>query len=257
MGKHTVLVTGASSGIGMELARLFAQQGHSLVLLARGRAALEALAAELQAQYKVSAQVLEADLADPQAPAAIAQELGRRDLHIDVLVNNAGFGLLGPHATLDTQRQLDMVQVNIHALVHLTRLLLPGMLARNTGGVLNVASTAAFQAGPNMAVYYATKAFVLSYTEALHEEVAGTQLHISCLCPGPTHTGFVAAAGMEGVGLFKLGAQSALDVARTGFAAFARNQTITIPGLKNQLLTLMGKFSPRVVTRKIAQALNR
>ncbi len=257
MMKHTVLVTGASSGIGMELARLFAQQGHNLVLLARGRQALETLAAELQTQHKIAAQVLEADLADPQAPAAIVQELGRRNLHIDVLVNNAGFGLMGPHATLDTQRQLDMVQVNIHALVHLTRLLLPGMLARNTGGVLNVASTAAFQAGPNMAVYYASKAFVLSYTEALHEEVGGTQLHVSCLCPGPTHTGFVSAARMEGVGLFKLGAQSALDVARVGLAAFERNQTIAIPGLKNKLLTILGKFSPRYATRKIAQALNR
>lgn len=257
MVKHTVLVTGASSGIGMELARLFAQEGHSLVLLARGRKALEALAQELQTQHKVAAQVLEADLCDPQAPANIAQELSRINLHVDVLVNNAGFGLLGPHAELDTQRQLDMLQVNIVALVHLTRLLLPGMLARNTGGVLNVASTAAFQAGPNMAIYYATKAFVLSYTEALHEEVGKTQLHVSCLCPGPTHTGFVAAAGMEGVGLFKLGAQSAQDVARVGFEAFQNNRAIAISGLKNLVLAVLGKFSPRFVTRKIAKALNK
>jgi short-subunit dehydrogenase len=257
MVKHTVLVTGASSGIGMELARIFAQNGHNLVLLARGRKALEALAQQLQTQYKVSAQVLETDLSDPQSPSNVAQELSRQNLHIDVLVNNAGFGLLGPHAELDIQRQLDMVQVNITSLVNLTRLLLPGMLARNTGGVLNVASTAAFQAGPNMAIYYATKAFVLSYTEALHEEVRGTQLHVSCLCPGPTYTGFVAAAGMEGVGLFKLGAQSAQDVARVGFVAFQNNQAIAISGVKNLVLALLGKLSPRYLTRKIAQALNR
>jgi short-subunit dehydrogenase len=257
MKKHTVMVTGASSGIGMELARLFAQNGHSLVLLARGRKALEALALELQTQYKISALVLEADLSDPKTPSNIAQELVRRNLQIDVLVNNAGFGLMGPHAELDIQRQMDMVQVNITSLVNLTRLLLPGMLVRNTGGVLNVASTAAFLAGPNMAIYYATKAFVLSYTEALHEEVGGTQLHVSCLCPGPTHTGFVAAAGMEGVGLFKLGAQSAQDVALVGFAAFQNNRAIAISGIKNIALIFLGKLSPRYVTRKIAQALNR
>jgi short-subunit dehydrogenase len=257
MAQHTVLVTGASSGIGMELARLFAQQGHNLVLLARGRKSLEALAQELQTQYRGSAQVLDADLCDPKAPTAIAQELEKRHIQIDVLVNNAGFGLLGPHATLDAQRQLDMLQVNITALVHLTRLLLPGMLERNTGGVLNVASTAAFQAGPNMAIYYATKAFVLSYTEALHEEVGGTALHVSCLCPGPTHTGFVEAAGMQGVGLFKLGAQSAQDVARVGFSAFQRNQTIAVSGFKNLAMVILGKFSPRYAARKIAQFLNR
>lgn len=257
MTKHTVLVTGASSGIGMELARQFAQQGHSLVLLARRRKQLDALALELQERYMVAAHVLEADLCDLQAPSTIVRELERRNLQVDVLVNNAGFGLLGPHATLDTQRQLDMVQVNISAVVHLTRLLLPGMLKRNTGGVLNVASTAAFQAGPNMAIYYATKAFVLSYSEALHEEVCGTQLRVSCLCPGPTHTGFVAVAGMEGVGLFKLGAQSAEEVARIGISAFQNNRTIAVSGFKNSAMVILGKVSPRYVTRKVAQFLNR
>jgi short-subunit dehydrogenase len=257
MAKQAVLVTGASSGIGMELARQFAKDGYKLVLLARGRKQLDALAIELQERYKVEAQVLEADLCDPQASVTIVQELERRNLQIDVLVNNAGFGLLGPHATLDIQRQLDMVQVNISSLVHLTRLMLPGMLERNTGGVLNVASTAAFQAGPNMAMYYATKAFVLSYTEALHEEVGGSKLHVSCLCPGPTHTGFVAAAGMEGVGLFKLGAQTAEEVARFGYSAFHKNQTIAVSGFKNLVMVVLGKVSPRYVTRKVAQFLNR
>lgn len=257
MPKYTVLVTGASSGIGMALARVFAQHGHSLILLARSRQVLESLSLELQTQYKVSAEVLEADLADPQGPENVVQEVRRRNLQVDVLVNNAGFGLMGPHAELDLRRQLEMVQVNITSLVHLTRLLLPEMLARNTGGVLNVASTAAFQAGPNMAVYYATKAFVLSYTESLHEEVAATQLHVSCLCPGPTNTGFGAAADMEGARLFKLGAQSASAVAEVGFAAFQNNRTIAISGFKNMVLAFLVKLSPRSVTRRIAQALNR
>ena len=256
MDNHTVLVTGASSGIGMELAKVFAKNGHNLVLLARGRQALEALAQELRTKFKVSAQVLEADLSDPQGPDKVAQELTVRNLHIDVLVNNAGFGLMGPHSEIDNQRQVDMIQVNVTSLVNLTRLLLPGMISRNTGGVLNVASTAAFQAGPNMAIYYATKAFVLSYTEALHEEVSTTKLHVTCLCPGPTNTGFVAAAGMEGVKLFKLGVQSSEDVAAVGFAAFQKNQAIAISGIKNIVLALLGKLSPRSVTRKIAQALN-
>jgi len=256
MAKHTVLVTGASSGIGMELARLFAKNGHDLVLLARGRQALELLAQELQTKYKASAQVVEADLADIQGPEKVAHELAARNIHIDVLVNNAGFGLLGPHAEMDKQRQLDMIQVNITSLVNLTRLLLPAMLGRNTGGILNVASTAAFQAGPNMAVYYATKAFVLSYTEALHEELSATKLHVSCLCPGPTHTGFLAAAGVGEVALFKFGAQTSEDVARVGYAAFQKNQAIAISGLKNAILAFVAKLSPRSLTRKIAQALN-
>ncbi len=257
MLKHTVLITGASSGIGREMARLFAQQGHNLVLLARSRQPMETLAQALRTQYAVSAHVMEFDLSDPSAASNIMAALEVQNLHIDVLVNNAGFGLLGPHAVLDAQRQFDMVQVNISALVQLTRLLLPGMLARHTGGVLNVASTAAFQAGPNMAVYYATKAFVLSYTEALHEELRGTGLHVSCLCPGPTHTGFVETAGMQGVAAFKLGAQSALDVALFGVSAFQANRAIAISGFKNSVLALLGKWAPRSVTRKVVQLLNR
>jgi short-subunit dehydrogenase len=257
MARQTVLITGASSGIGWELAVQFAQAGYDMVLLARGRHKLEALAAELKQRFGTSADVIEADLSQPQALNAVAQALAERALRVDVLVNNAGFGLLGAHADLDAQRQMDMIQLNIGALVGLTRLLLPGMRQRGAGGVLNVASTAAFQAGPYMAVYYATKAFVLSYTEALHEELAGTGVHVSCLCPGPTETGFVAAAQMEGSKLFKTGVQTPSAVAHRGYRAFQRNQTIAISGYKNLLLALAVKFSPRAITRKIAGALNR
>jgi short-subunit dehydrogenase len=256
MKQQTVLVTGASSGIGLELAKAFARQGYSLVLLARNQPALEQLADGLRSQYKVGAEVLVADLRQADAAAQVVQELARRNQRVDVLVNNAGFGVLGAFAQCDLQQPTDMMQVNMLALAQLTRLLLPAMLARNSGGVLNVASTAAFQAGPNMAVYYASKAFVLSFTEALHEEVAHTGLHVSCLCPGPTRTAFFAADNMEHARLLKFGAHSASAVAQLGLAAFQRNQAIAIPGLKNRLLAFSTRFAPRSVTRKMAQALN-
>lgn len=256
MEQQTVLITGASSGIGLALAQLFAAQGYGLVLVARRQDVLEALSDELRLKYQVEARVLVADLCDPQTPRQIVQTLTDQGVVVDVLVNNAGFGLLGPHVKLDEQRQLDMLQVNITALVHLTRLLLPAMLERNRGGVLNVASTAAFQAGPGMAVYYATKAFVLSYTEALHEEHKLSRLHISCLCPGPTATDFVEVAGMQGLGMFKFGAQSASDVAQTGLRGFEAGRAVVVSGLKNKLLAGLGKLSPRWLTRQVAGFLN-
>jgi len=257
MNKLSVLITGASSGIGLELAKEFAQHGHSVLLLARSTQRLEQLTQELRTNFKVRAELVQADLSKPNAPAQVAEELNRRNLAVDILVNNAGFGLLGPYGKLDLQQQIDMIQVNVTALAHLTRLFLPGMIQRNFGGVLNVSSIAAYQAGPNMAIYYATKAFVLAFTEALHEEVSGTNLHVSCLCPGPTHTGFAAAANMEGSNLFKFGAQSANEVAKFGYAAYQRNQAIAIPGLKNKLLAIAAKLSPRIMSRKSAMALNR
>ena len=254
--QQTVLITGASSGIGMELAREFAKHGHSVVLVARGIDKLEELARELRSKSKVRAEVIGADLTEPSAPEKIVKSLSERNLTIDVLVNNAGFGERGPFAQIDMQRQLDMIQVNITAVAHLTRLLLPGMIQRNAGGVLNVASTAAFQGGPNMAMYYATKAFVLSFTEALHEEVAGTIVHVTCLCPGPTHTGFVAAANMEGVNLMKMGAETADAVAKVGYAAFMKNKAVAISGFKNKLGAFSTRLAPRAAARKIAKALN-
>src|SRR5450830_286750 len=168
MNKLSVLITGASSGIVLELAKEFAQHGHSVLLLARSTQRLEQLTQELRTNFKVRAELVQADLSKPNAPAQVAEELNRRNLAVDILVNNAGFGLLGPYGKLDLQQQIDMIQVNVTALAHLTRLFLPGMIQRNFGGVLNVSSIAAYQAGPNMAIYYATKAFVLAFTEALH-----------------------------------------------------------------------------------------
>jgi short-subunit dehydrogenase len=256
MAKQAVCVTGASSGIGLQLAKVFAEHSHPIVLLARSTEKLERLAQELRSRSNVRADVIAADLRQPSAPAYIAEELRTRNLTVDILVNNAGFGQRGPYAELDLQQQLDMIQVNITAMAHLTRLLLPGMIQRNVGGVMNVASTAAFQAGPHMAIYYATKAFVLSFTEALHEEVAGTNLHVTCLCPGPTDTGFAAAARMEGVKLFKSGAQSADLVARVGYAAFQRNRAIAVSGFKNEIGAFATRLVSRAVARKFAMVLN-
>jgi len=257
MTPETVLITGASSGIGKELARCFAADGSRLVLVARGGGALEALADELRKTRKADARVLVADLAEPEAPTRILGHLQNAGLKVDVLVNNAGFGAQGRLAELPLDRQLHMVQVNVTALTHLTRLFLPGMVERRRGGVLNVASTAAFQPGPHMAVYYATKAFVLSFSEALAEEVAGTGVSVTALCPGPTRTGFGEAAQIRSSRLVGLNRMSAASVAEIGHRAFRRGRVVAVPGLRNRLLAFSVRLSPRSAARKVAGALNK
>lgn len=256
MSPETVLVTGASSGIGRELARCFAADGSKLILVARKRDTLNSVAEELRRDYKTHAEVLPADLAGPSAPLRIFEHLETAGTKVDVLVNNAGFGAKGPFARLPLDRQLNMVQVNLTALMHLTRLFLPGMVDRHRGGVVNVASTAAFQPGPGMAVYYATKAFVLSFSEAVTEELAGTGVTVTALCPGPTATNFVAAADGKSSRLFDKVAMSAQSVALTGYQAFRRGRAVVITGLVNRALATSTRFVPRAVVRKIAKRLN-
>jgi short-subunit dehydrogenase len=256
MGLETVLVTGASSGIGLELARCFAAEGCRLVLVARKGIALESLAAELRKTHKIQAQVFTADLAQPETPDRLLGHLQAAGIKVDVLVNNAGFGAQGKFAELPLERQLDMLQVNVTAVMHLTRLLLPGMIERRRGGLLNVASTTAFQPGPGMAVYYATKAFVLSFTEALAEEVAGTGLTVTACCPGPTTTNFGAAAGGRFKPLAGKMSMSAESVARLGHRAFRRGRVVAITGLRNQLPAFAVRLTPRSWVRKITKRLN-
>ena len=256
MSGETVLVTGASSGIGSELAKCFAAEGCRLVLVSRKADALETLATELRKDHKIQAQVFTADLARPETPVRLAARLDHVGIRVDVLVNNAGFGAQGPFAQLDLQRQLDMVQVNVTAVMHLTGLLLPGMLKRRHGGILNVASTAAFQPGPGMAVYYATKAFVLSFTEAIAEELAGTGITVSALCPGPTTTNFGKAAGGHFRPIAHKVAMSAEAVARIGHRAFRRGQVVAVTGLRNEILAASVRFTPRALVRKVAKRLN-
>jgi uncharacterized protein len=252
---ETVLITGASAGIGRELAEMFAAERSNLVLVARRRERLEELAARLHVLHGVDVRVMAADLAQPDAPAAICNQLGREGVSIDVLVNNAGFGALGPVAELGLARQMDMVQVNVAALTHLTRLLIPGMIERRRGGILNVASIAGFQAGPFMAVYYATKAYLISFSEALADELYPRGVRVTCLCPGPTTTEFAETADMGRTLLFRLNPMTAEKVARAGYRGFRRGRLLVVPGWLNYLLTLGVRFVPRSAARAIARRL--
>jgi len=255
MSAETVLVTGASSGIGRELARLFAADGCRLILVARRRDELLRVAEDLRERYGAEVIVSDHDLSEPAAPQAIFEDLANRCLAVDVLVNNAGFGAMGSVAHLSLERQLAMLQVNVVALTHLTRLFLPAMLERRRGGVLNIGSTAGFQPGPNMAVYYATKAYVLSFSEALAEELSGTGLQVSCLAPGPTATEFGAVSGMNESAIFKLGVMNAQTVAEAGYRGFRRGEVLTVPGFLNRLGAFAVRWTPRKIVRKVVKRL--
>jgi len=252
-GRQTALITGASGGIGLELARLFAAGGYDLVLVARSAGKLEELAGELR-KHGGAVRVLAQDLARPESPEEVFRELEAAGVAVDVLVNNAGFATYGPFAELDLGRELEELQLNVVTLTHLTKKLLPGMLARRRGGVLNVASTAGFQPGPLMAVYYATKAYVISFSEALAEELSGTGVAVSVLCPGPTATGFQQRAGMEASKLFSgvMQVADAAAVARAGYEGFRAGKRIVIPGLLNKVGVQSIRVSPRaLVTRMV------
>lgn len=251
--KAAALVTGASMGIGLELARLFAADGHDLVLTARSRDKLARLADELGAKHNVRARVVASDLARPEAPREIFEELRGDGVEVDALVNNAGFGSYGLFAETDERAEMDLLQVNVAALTHLTKLFLPGMIARGRGAVMNVASTAAFQPGPLMAVYYASKAYVLSFSEALSNETEGTGVTVTALCPGPTETGFVAAAGMEKSKLFEANVMDARTVAEAGYRGMKRGKRVVIPGFKNSVMARGVGFLPRGLVAKVVR----
>ncbi len=253
---ETVLITGASSGIGLELAKCFAADGCRLILSARNQPAMEKLAAELKQSHQTQSEILPANLAEPDAPARIFDQLKAKGTQVDILVNNAGFGARGPFSRLPLDRQLEMLQVNVTALTHLTRLFLPGMIERKRGGILNVASTAAFQPGPGMAVYYASKAYVLSLSEALAEEVADAGVTISALCPGPTDTNFVAVAGSRSSKLLDKSAMTAEAVARIGHRAYRGGRAVKISGLRNAVMAFGVRLAPRSVVRKVAKKFN-
>jgi uncharacterized protein len=253
---ETVLVTGASSGIGLELAKCFAADGCRLILLARNTAALETLAGELRRTHQVEALVVTADLSRPETPERVFQELQGRGMAVDVLVNNAGFGASGAFAGLPLQRQLDMIQVNITALTALTGLFLPGMIERRRGGVLNVGSVAGYLPGPGMAIYFATKAFVSSYTEALAEELAGTGVTATVLCPGPTESNFGNVARGPKARRVKMGKMTAAAVARHGHDAFRQGKVVAISGWRNRFLVLLIWMIPRRLVRKLVHFFN-
>jgi uncharacterized protein len=249
-----VLITGASSGIGAELARVFAREGRDVVLVARSRDPLETLARELSERHGVQTRAVTADLAAPGAAKALHEAVTGQGLVIETLVNNAGFGLHGDFVSLDPERQTQMVQLNVVALTELCRLFAPAMVRHEAGGILNVASTAAFQPGPLMAVYCATKAYVLSFSEALANELRPSGVTVTCLCPGPTATAFAAAAGASSSRLFRATAPMAsLKVAEAGRAALKRGADLEVPGLGNRVLAA----SIRLVTIRGAAKLAR
>jgi short-subunit dehydrogenase len=246
------VVTGASSGIGAAFARRLAKDGYGLVLVARRKDRLDDLAAELVERHDIPICVFAADLEHPDTPSNLMRTLDDEGIAIHTLVNNAGFGLRGAFARLPEERQLAMVHLNVVALTALSRRVLPGLLARKAGGIINVGSTAAFQPGPYMAVYYATKAYVMSLSEALHEEARPHGVTVTAVAPGPVPTEFSSVADLHGSKLVNLPSVSAEDVVEAALAAHAARRAVVVPGWSNKLTLLGSKLVPSLITRKIA-----
>ena len=248
------LITGATAGIGYELAKCFAADGHGVALVARSKDRLEKVAGELASTFGIDTKVFPADLSDPAAPQSLFDAVRSDGIEIEYLVNNAGFGTNGKFVETNLATELNMMQVNMNALVSLSKLFVAGMIARESGRILNLASTASFQPGPNMAIYCATKAFVLSFTEAFAVELAGTGVTVTALCPGGTETEFQARAEISDIPIVNSGFipfMKAEEVAKQGYRGFMRGDTVTVTGLMNKL----GAFSIRMTPRKLAAQL--
>jgi uncharacterized protein len=259
MGKSgkNALITGASAGLGREFARLAARDGHDVILVARRRDRLQELAKELEAAHGITSTIMDADLADRETPRAIVERLQSAGLVVDFLINNAGFGSHGPFVDADFARQAEMVEVNIRALIELCHRVLPGMIARKSGRILNVASLAGFVPGPYMATYYASKAFVLSFSEALATELRGTGVTVTASCPGPTATEFGAVAKSDRTALFRASSANAARVALHGYQAMLAGKTVAIPGLANRLVAQLVRVGPRAAIRSVIARMNK
>lgn len=244
------LITGASAGIGSVFAKQLAEQGQDLILSARRIEKLDELAKNLTEKYKIKVETISADLANPTGSEKLVEAILEKNLKVNGLINNAGFGDRGLFADIPLDRQIQMIQLNVTSLVDLTHRLLPNIRQQQNAFIINVASTAAFQAGPNMAIYYATKAFVLSFSEALHEELKKDNISVSTLCPGATESEFAQEANMTNTKLFKAGAMTAETVVKKSLKK--RHKAIVITGSKNIFGVWSGKVSPRSVTRKLA-----
>jgi short-subunit dehydrogenase len=252
----TALITGASGGIGYELAKLFARDHHNLVLAARSSGKLSQFADELQRQFGISARPIVLDLAIASAPRSLFDQLQRDGVTIDILVNNAAYGASGEFWEIPLEESLGQIQLNVTALTALTRLFLAPMLSRKSGKIMNVASTAGFQAGPLMAVYYATKAYVISFSEALANEVSGSGVTVTCFYPGATDTGFQKRAAIEDSPLFRrLRPMDAKKVAADGYRALMNGKTLAISGFRNWLVAESVRFAPRKMVTAISRKL--
>ena len=252
--RKTALITGASVGIGRELAKLFAKDHFDVALVARNASRLGAVATELEKQFGINAKPFPLDLTSGAAPQFLFDQLQRENIAVDVLVNNAGYGKLGAFADMPYEESAGQISLNIIALTHLTKLFLGPMLARKSGKILNVASTAGFQPGPLMAVYYATKAYVISFSEALSNELHGTGVTVTCLCPGLTDTEFQARAGTERTTLFRrTRPMDAATVAKDGYRALMKGKPLVISGLRNRLLMQSLRLSPRRLVTTVSR----
>ncbi len=239
----TALITGASGGLGQDFAELFAEQGYQLVLVARSEEKLKRIALSLEEEYKVKVYYFVQDLSEAKSASKVYTELKALNLNVDVLINNAGFGKFGAFAKEDVDTLTEMINLNVRTLTELTALVLPEMLERNSGKILNVASTAALQSLPNFGAYAATKAYVLSFTESLHYELRKTNISVTALCPGPTVTGFAKRANAESMILFQNGMQSR-EVAQLGYNALMKNKMTLITGFQNKLLAYLARLIP-------------
>jgi uncharacterized protein len=253
--RQTALITGASGGIGAELALLFARDGYDLILIARNLDKLAQLAERLERDYPISVRALPRDLSQPGAPAQVHSELAAASVRVDVLVNNAGFGLGGRFSEICVDDALEMIQLNVVALTHLTRLFLDDMLARGEGKILNIGSTAGFFPGPFLGVYAASKAYVVSFSQALANELAGSGVAVTVLCPGPTTTEFAERSGMQEARAYRRATMDVGTVARIGYRGLMRGQTMVIPGWRNHLILFAVRLTPRRVMAGIARRL--
>ena len=258
--KNYTLITGASSGLGYEFCKLFAKDGNNLVLVARRKELLDKYASELSAKYGISVRVIAKDLSLEKSPDEIFNTLRTENIKLSALINNAGFGYKGSFEEIRLDIDMDMIKVNMLCLVKMTKLFLNDIIESNDGGILNVASTAAFQPGPFMAVYFATKAFVLSFSESLAEELSKTDVIVSTLCPGPTKTEFQGRANMNEAVLFEsklIPVMSAESVAKKGYEGFIKKKRVVIPGIFNEIGVNISKITPTKLTTKIIGLLNK
>jgi uncharacterized protein len=246
------LITGASSGIGLEMARILAKHKKNLVLVARNKEKLEILSHELKDQFGIYILVIVKDLSLPDSVEKLFNELEANEIEIEILINNAGFGDLTHFYKSNWEKTRQMIDLNIMALTHLTRLFLPSMIKAKSGKILNIASTAAFQPGPYMAVYYASKAYVLYFSEAIAEELKGTGVTVTALCPGPTNSGFQDEAGINGIKLLRLiKADRASEVAQYGYDSMIKGKSVAVYGMMNALMAFSIRFTPRKLAVKL------
>ena len=254
---QTALITGASSGLGLEFAKIFSREGYDLVIVARQEGALYKLRSQLETEYHNHVEVFACDLSEEDAAYEIFNFTLEKNIQIDVLVNNAGFGDFGNFWTVDSQRQRDLLQVNIVSLVQLTRYFMPGMTERHYGKILNLSSVASFCAGPKMSLYYASKEFVRSFSEAIAEEAKGTGVSVTALCPGPTATGFEKAAEMKNSKMFTFfHPATAKEVAEAGYKAMMQKKVLRYYGISTKLMNIGARIAPRSISRKFAKKIN-